>query len=510
MASLADLLKYTQELASKYTSLDTPKNQTLGETLGDIGLGFAPVVGTAQSARDFERARRENDWLGMGLSAAGVLPIVGGVPAALNKGRKATKAAKEALEATEQFAQTPAAQNAMKRLLAADLPEGASTIPGSQRMAFPGIYNNPVTIAKEAETRVAPESENLSRLFGVTRADLSKIGNQPGTASGFIPGLAAKPKGSEAASLVMQDPNTRRLINILEAGQKYSPRLTEGMTGWYVTDPAYQRLVELVGPEEAAKRFTRFNTLTSMASPSSDVVTELRRGSAANQLAQENRFNEFMKYGGLPLEQRRAMGLPEDLLTFPSHAYHKTAQAPAMEKFLETGESQLKSPKVPLYMQASNATQLGRQTNIPVADAHFSRGVGLADTRNMRTIKGEPAIPGASISTPELAQIAPWFREQVAKPVGLEAVPGQANLWGLLSKHTGVDTAIGSPKLEILSDLIAKTAARERIPMELARDKVLLGEMQAGRIDPKLAATLGLTAAAGTGGYAAYQRNKAE
>lgn len=97
MASLADLLAYSQNLAKKYTSLDTPQDQTLGETLGDVAIGFAPVVGTAQGARDFERARRENDYLGMGLSAASMIPIVGGV---VKAGRTATKASKiaEALE----------------------------------------------------------------------------------------------------------------------------------------------------------------------------------------------------------------------------------------------------------------------------------------------------------------------------------------------------------------------------------------------------------------------------
>ena len=82
------------ELARKYTSLNNPQDQTLGETVGDIGLGFVPGIGQAQAARDFERSRRDNDWLGMGLSAAGVLPIVGGIPEAINKGRKVSRAAK--------------------------------------------------------------------------------------------------------------------------------------------------------------------------------------------------------------------------------------------------------------------------------------------------------------------------------------------------------------------------------------------------------------------------------
>lgn len=97
MASLADVLAYSHELAKKYTSLDTPQ-MTLGETAADIGMGFAPGLGTAQAARDFERARRGNDYWGMGLSAAGMVPVVGGVVKAGKAAAKSSKLAK-ALEA---------------------------------------------------------------------------------------------------------------------------------------------------------------------------------------------------------------------------------------------------------------------------------------------------------------------------------------------------------------------------------------------------------------------------
>lgn len=69
-------------------SLDTPQDQDLSEVLTDIGAGFLPVVGTAQAGRDFERARREGDILGMGLSGLGMIPVVGGVARGANKLRK--------------------------------------------------------------------------------------------------------------------------------------------------------------------------------------------------------------------------------------------------------------------------------------------------------------------------------------------------------------------------------------------------------------------------------------
>ena len=63
----------------KMFSLDTPKDMTAGETVADIAAGFVPGLGTAQAARDFERARREGDRLGMGLAGVGMVPVAGGM-----------------------------------------------------------------------------------------------------------------------------------------------------------------------------------------------------------------------------------------------------------------------------------------------------------------------------------------------------------------------------------------------------------------------------------------------
>jgi len=86
--------------ARKFVSLDTPADADLVDTAQDVGYGFLPVVGTALAARDYERARRDRDYLGMTLSAAGMLPVVGGLPLAANKARQAGKAVGNATEAT--------------------------------------------------------------------------------------------------------------------------------------------------------------------------------------------------------------------------------------------------------------------------------------------------------------------------------------------------------------------------------------------------------------------------
>jgi hypothetical protein len=43
-------------------------------------------------------------------------------------------------------------------------------------------------------------------------------------------------------------------------------------------DPAYQRLEQLVSPEEAKRRYPQLNTVGSMFSQRSDVLTDINRG----------------------------------------------------------------------------------------------------------------------------------------------------------------------------------------------------------------------------------------
>lgn len=87
------IIQALRDRASRFTSLDTPQDSDLADTAIDIGAGFLPVVGTAQSARDFERARREGDKLGMGLAGVGMIPFVGGATKLVGKARKAEKVA---------------------------------------------------------------------------------------------------------------------------------------------------------------------------------------------------------------------------------------------------------------------------------------------------------------------------------------------------------------------------------------------------------------------------------
>ena len=357
------------------------------------------------------------------------------------------------------------------------------TVAEPYRMMYPGIYRDPRIIAEEAAARVGPEDPSMKRLFGVTRGDLrdmaqGRVGNEEPRLH-----LFNGPRGALAAQNIQTPQNSQRLIDILEEGGKHEGLRTAD--AWYIMDPVYRRMAELFGPEEAIKRYRHFNTLTGMASPSSNVTTEINRGTAAHWLDRQGRFEDFKKYAGIPEYMRARVKFPADMRAVPGHSYHRTSQAGPMEKYLEHGSIQSKQPKVPLYVHASGVPETGFQTTGPVGDAHFSRGVGLADTR-----KGPTNVQG-SFSTREYETLQPWWQHDVAGPAGLESVPAQARLWTTLGPQTGVDSALGAPKLELLSQQIMEAARRLRISPERARDMVLSGETGAfltgGRVtDPAM------------------------
>jgi hypothetical protein len=355
------------------------------------------------------------------------------------------------------------------------------TVADPYRMMYPGIYRNPRILAEEAAARVGPEDPAMKRLFGVTRGDLrdmvqGRVGNEEPNLR-----LAKNPKGSLSAQNIQTPQNTERLQDILaEAGQHEGLRTADA---WYIMDPVYRRMVELFGPEEAAQRYRMFNTSTAMASPGSDVLTEIQRGTAAHWLHNQGRFKDFKAYAGVPEEFRsRTAGFPNDMRYIGGHPYHRTAQADPMQKFFDTGAIQSDAPKVPLYAHASGVPETGFQTTGPVGDAHFSRGVGLSDTR-----KGPTDVQG-SFSRAEYQTLQPWWQHEVTAPLGMESVPGQARLWTVLGPQTGVESALGAPKLELLAQQIMTAAKRLRISPEQARDLILSGKAGAGMLGGAIAA----------------------
>jgi hypothetical protein len=357
------------------------------------------------------------------------------------------------------------------------------TLPETSQNAFPGIYKDPRVIADEALARVAPEDPALKQLFGVTRDDMyeatrGRVGNREPDLK-----MAPNPKGSAAVDRIMTPANERRLQDILYEGDKRAGALSQPMGAWYYMDPAYEHVKRLLG-SDAPRSYTQFNALTGMASPGSDVLTEINRGTAANWLATHGRFEDFVKHGG------KAGSGPPDMAAVKGHPYHSTSQAGPMATFLEKGYVDMASPKVPLYIQSSSPTELGFQTKYPVPDAHLTRGVGLSDTRTNKDF-------AASMSMPEFQAAAPWFEKRVAAPSGRHSVEAQGQVWGLLAPQTGVESPIGAPKLELLAIRIMDASKRLGISPEAARDLILTGGGHAG-----------IAATAGAGALGAYAASK--
>ncbi len=352
------------------------------------------------------------------------------------------------------------------------------TVKDPQRMAYPGIYKDPREIAAEAAARVAPEDPAMKRLFGVNRGELYEMGRQrKGNLPGELPGAAANPRGAESATKVMTRRNKQRLLDVLGEAEKH-PALVQGMDPWYVMDPMFRRMAQLLGPEKAAQEYRHMNTLMGMASPGSEVTTEIPRGSAAYYLMKQGRFPEFVQHAGKVGEHQ-----PEDIRGVPGHAYHKTAQAGPMKAYVEHGEMKMGSPKVPMYIEASGVPETGFQTRTPVGDAHWSRAVGLADTRDWQRSKGKLSVPKASVSNSEMSALAPWWRKHIAGELGIESVPAQARAWGAFSPQTGVTTPIGAPKLELIAQAIMEAAHRLGVSPETARDLVLTGKARMGKAE---------------------------
>jgi hypothetical protein len=385
---------------------------------------------------------------------------------AVRPSKEVAQAAAKAVKDAEQLASAPVVQ----------------TVANPERMQFPGIYKRPDVIAAEAAARVAPESPMLKRLFGVTRNDLYEMGKgRQGNLPGTLPGLAANPKGSKVSAQIMTPQNTQRMIDVMSEAEKY-PALVQGMDPWYVMDPLFQRWAKERGLERAIAEYNMQNHLFGMSSPGSEVMTEIPRGSAAYFLHKQDRFPDFEKYAGMPANLR-GEDFPQDILTVPGHAYHSTAQAKPMRRFLDKGELDMSSPKVPMYIQASGVPETGFQTATPVGDAHWSRAVGLADVRG-----GSPANWKKSVSNTEMYDLGPWWREHVAAPLGLESVPAQARAWGSFSPQTGVTTPIGAPKLELIADQTAMAADRLGISPEDAlimwiNSQARLGKKEGGAVE---------------------------
>jgi hypothetical protein len=351
------------------------------------------------------------------------------------------------------------------------------SVDDAQRTAFPGIYKDPRQVVDEAAEKQALEDPALKEVFGVTRDDLYEM------SKGRVGGkskLLKRPAGARDNAAAVENIKTRRnenrLLDVLMEGQTRHPDFVKGQDAWYTMDPAFQRLEELVGRDEAVRLYNQLNTTTGMMSPASDVMAELNRGTATHYAMENNLIDDWLKHGGKPPAQR-----PPSLDAFRhagGHLAHTTAHGRPLRKYVDSGEIQMDSSKVPVYIESSgvpNVEGIPFQTGTFTGDAHMARNIGLSDTRTAKDY-------AKSLSPSELRTAEQWFADKVASPAGLQPVSAQARLWTLLGPQTGVQSALGAPKLELLARRIMNVAKREGVSVEVARDKVLRGKWYASLV----------------------------
>lgn len=118
---VAAALKYLGNKANlrrryeRLTSLEQPQDADAADVAVDIAAGFTPLQ-YPQAARDFERARRESDPLGMGLAMATAIPVAGGVVRAakrLGKGADIAAERAEALATAQRNAAKPVSEGGL-------------------------------------------------------------------------------------------------------------------------------------------------------------------------------------------------------------------------------------------------------------------------------------------------------------------------------------------------------------------------------------------------------------
>lgn len=377
-----------------------------------------------------------------------------------------------AAKAAAKEAARVAAERAPGAPLAAPFPT-RPTVTSPLRLANPGVYQRPDVIAAQAAANVAPEHPALKELFGVNRQDLYDISQQGARKGNITPQLwtPSRPGPVNAASAAVMNPaNAQRMIDTLTEAQKY-PDLWKGMIPWYVMDPAYQQMAKLVGPARAVEEYNKLNMRMTPFSAGSPVPLEITRGSAANMMANRGRFPIFQQYGGWEPGAR-----PPEAGEFgdvPGHLMHKN-QADAVRRLLETGQHGYdpNTVKIPLYTQASGVPETGFQTTLPVPDTHFATAIGMPEARTMKDFN-------TYMGGPEYRPVGPWFRENVARPMGIEAVPGQSATWGVYGPQTGVKTPVGAGKLELMAQNIWEKARSAGIDPKRLRDDFLTGKSYA-------------------------------
>lgn len=193
-----------------YVTLDPEKGRE-ANFWADLAVGMTPGVGTAQAGRDFERARREDDPLGMGLAATAAIPLVGKPVAVAGKAARKAAALRKVKSAPELAAAAPKPRKAAE--IEEALEPAADKAPLARRLRNTKEAVD-ARVARAQEFLAQPTEPWQAREYAFPRGPIKEaLGGWPGQAQTQFPRHQAT--GRTDLSHVQEayaDPRNRELI----------------------------------------------------------------------------------------------------------------------------------------------------------------------------------------------------------------------------------------------------------------------------------------------------------
>lgn len=360
-----------------------------------------------------------------------------------------------------------------------DVDKRLQTVTDPQRIMYPGIYKDPNDLVTDALRRFVPDPGKdglMYRLFGHTRDSLDELSQGNRRFDSFRPTLGpaseqpftppAGGTGADVSDRVLTRRNANRLQEAIDAGLR-NPQI-RNTRSWYEMSPLWDHADTLGVPDTGPFSKRALNTRMGVMSPSAAPPVEVERGFLANYLAHEGRTEDFVRLGGVPLEERGDW-FPPDMMDMTSHLRHRRAHVPNLLDFETTGRLWSPKHKVPTYVGATDP--VWPNASRPIADAHLTRFSGYPDVRTSNT----QATLKKELSNSEYSDFFPWFDKAVASPLDLRPRDAQALMWNLGGPQTGV-RYIGPMKLEMISNFMGQSADRLGVSPEHARDMLLTGK----------------------------------
>lgn len=276
---MSDIIAALRNRARNFVSLDAPQDGDLVDVGVDIGAGFAPGIGTALSARDFERARREGDRLGMVLSAAGMVPVAGGAARAANKARKGGKAVQAAEDVGYDRAKIAAQYpDTAPPVLATDPKTGKEFLQKQNSAEAQAVEK----VRKAAQKDI--EKGNYTPYFDVAKRDYADASKYPLQGRTVTDALPKKQATIDKYTAQFDTPEARaRLTQAFVEGSK-DPLAKD----WYAMGQLEAEFVKEFGDKKGREMFKeRFADAMAATTGGADPTSNLLMSAYGNYLRQK-------------------------------------------------------------------------------------------------------------------------------------------------------------------------------------------------------------------------------